>query len=130
MVQLRILTGKKAGQTVLATHFPWTIGRAQAADLRLEEAGVWERHLEVQLKSNQGFQLHLLPNALAGLNGSIFEDAALRNGDLIELGPVKVQFWLSETRQQNFQGREWLTWIGLGALSIGQIWLIYWLSRT
>jgi len=49
----------------------------------------------------------------------------LRNGDLIEVGPLKIQFWLSETRQRSLRTREFFTWFALAALCAGQIVLIY-----
>jgi len=51
----------------------------------------------------------------------------LRNGDLIEAGSLKLQFWLTETRQKRMQVREWLTWIAIGAVCLGQVALVYWL---
>ena len=47
MVQLRILSGKMAGVDITARHFPFRIGRSAAAELQLQEDGVWERHLEL-----------------------------------------------------------------------------------
>jgi len=51
----------------------------------------------------------------------------LRSGDVIEAGSLKLQFWLSETRQAGLRLREGLTWAAIAAISLGQIALIYWL---
>jgi hypothetical protein len=51
----------------------------------------------------------------------------LRNGDAIAIGSLKMQFWLSETRQAGLRFREGITWIGIAAISIGQVALVYWL---
>jgi len=53
----------------------------------------------------------------------------LRNGDLIQIGSSKLQFWLSETRQFSLGLREWLLWSGIAIISMGQIALIYLLLR-
>jgi hypothetical protein len=52
----------------------------------------------------------------------------LRNGDLLEMGALKVRFWLSESKQSSMRFREWATWAALALLTLGQIALIYWLS--
>ncbi len=129
MIQFQILSGKQAGSVVLAKRFPWQIGRARAADLRLEEDGIWDQHLTLALQPAQGFSLHLHPNARATVNGQSFQTIRLRNGDLIEAGPVKIQFWLSETRQAGLRLRETLTWLGLIGLCALQLAIIYALLR-
>ena len=46
MVQLNILSGKKAGTRTVARHFPFRIGRAAGNELQLEDDGVWDQHLD------------------------------------------------------------------------------------
>ena len=127
MVQLKILSGKTAGATWVARRFPVLIGRGPAADLRLEDKGVWERHLQLDFDPAQGVVLSTEPDALASVNGLRVQTALLRNGDTLELGSLKLQFWLSETRQKALAFREALTWIGIGLLTLGQLAMIYWL---
>jgi hypothetical protein len=55
--------------------------------------------------------------------------ALLRNGDMITLGGVTLRFSLSPLQQSGAALREWLTWIALGALCLGQVAAIYWLNR-
>ena len=129
MIQLQIRSGKKAGTTSVARRFPFHIGRSSAADLCLEEDGVWDRHLELDLITPDGFVLRTQPNALVAVNGQRIEQAVLRNGDLIEIGSLKMRFWLSETRQIGLRFREWLTWCALVLLSAGQVCLVYWLLQ-
>jgi len=125
MVRLQVSSGKDAGTTALARRFPFVVGRNSTADLRLEQDGIWDRHLEFHLQIPDGFLLKAHPRALTNLNGKPVQQAFLRNGDLIEVGPVKIQFWLSETRQRGLRTREFLTWFALAALCAGQIVLIY-----
>lgn len=127
MVQLQILSGKQAGATFVARHFPVRIGRAAASDLRSEEAGVWERHLEILFHPGDGFKLRAASDALVQVNSQPAQEVLLRNGDVVEAGSLKLQFWLGETRQPSLHWREGLTWVGIGAITLGQIGLIYWL---
>lgn len=129
MVQLRILSGKKAGTAWVARRFPVRIGRAPQADCQLEDEGVWEQHLQLELQRGSGLVLRSRPEAPALVNGQPVHQAVLRNGDLIELGAAKLQFWLSESRQAGWGFGEVLTWFGIGGITLGQVYLIYWLLR-
>lgn len=117
MVQLRVLSGSRAGTAHAASRFPCTIGRSTGDDLQLTEPGVWENHLQLDLQVPAGFRLSRLGQGRASVNGSEFtETQLLHNGDVIELGAVKVQFWLAEVRQASNRMRETLAWLGLAAL--------------
>jgi hypothetical protein len=129
MVLLKVLSGKKAGTDWVARHFPVRIGRSAAADLRLEEGGVWEQHLQLDFSPKEGIVLSAQPNALAAVNGQPVDRTVLRNGDVIDIGSLKLRFWLTETRQTGLRFREGLTWAAIGAISLGQVALIYWLLR-
>src|SRR5258705_12065535 len=129
MVQLQVLSGKQAGTAALARRFPFVVGRNSTADLCLEQEGIWDRHLELDLQFPDGFLLKSHPCALTSVNGHPVQQAFLRNGDLMEVGPLKIQFWLSETRQRGLRTREFLTWLALAALCAGQIVLIYGLLK-
>ena len=127
MVQLNIVSGKNAGTAIVASRFPYRIGRSSRGDLCVEEAGVWDQHLVLDKDLRAGFSLSLQGDALATVNGQPFQHVCLKNGDLIEIGSLKMQFTLSETIQCPFRIRELLTWTGLAVLFATQIGLIYWL---
>ncbi|MEY2429325.1 MAG: Inner rane component of cytoplasmic domain [Verrucomicrobiota bacterium] len=127
MVQFKILSGTKAGTTWVARRFPVRIGRSATDDLQLQEQGIWDEHLRMDFQPGAGFILKALPDAPATVNGQAVQQAKLRNGDLIEIGSLKMQFSLSETRQSGLRLREWLTWSAFAAISLGQVALIYWL---
>jgi pSer/pThr/pTyr-binding forkhead associated (FHA) protein len=129
MVQLKVLSGKKAGTTWVARRFPVRIGRSSATELQLEESGVWDQHLQLDFNPEEGIVLSAQPDALATVNGRPVRQIVLRNGDAIDIGSSRMQFWLSETRQAGLRIREGLTWAGIAAVSLGQIGLIYWLLR-
>lgn len=118
MVQLRVLNGSRAGTAQTAVQFPCTIGRSPNDTLQLKEAGVWDNHLQLDLQVPDGFRLSRLGEGRASVNGSEFDELLLRNGDVIELGAVKVQFWLGEVRQTDNRLREALVWLGLAVLVV------------
>ena len=129
MIQLQILSGKSAGSEVVVRHFPFLIGRGAGAGLRLEEPGVWERHLEIQFRGGEGFAFSSQNAALTLVNGVAVETGILRNGDVIEAGSVQLRFWLARSEQKSLRLREWLTWASLFFLSAIQIALIIRLLR-
>lgn len=129
MVQFKVLSGKKAGVSYVARRFPVRIGRASGSELQLEEDGIWDQHARLELQRSTGFVLRTESGALATVNGQPATEVVLRNGDEIDLGAVKLQFWLSETRQSGLRIREGLTWIAIAAISLCQVALIYWLVR-
>jgi hypothetical protein len=67
--------------------------------------------------------------ALLSVNDSPVQRALLRNGDVITVGALKIRFSLTPVHQSSLAPREWLTWIALGALCLGQIALVYALIR-
>ncbi|PYK99088.1 MAG: hypothetical protein DME19_09970 [Verrucomicrobia bacterium] len=125
MIQFSILSGKQAGAVTAARRFPFFIGRNDSANLRLEEPGVWDRHLELDLQMPVGFVLKVHPHAKATVNDQPVQQALLRNGDLIGIGAARIRFGLSETRQWDLRTREFLTWAAFAALGAGQGALIY-----
>jgi hypothetical protein len=127
MIQLRVLSGKKAGTTWVARHFPVRIGRSAAAELQSEEAGVWDQHLCIDFAPPGGITLQTEGHALATINGQPADQAVLRNGDVIDIGSLRLQFELSDTRQARLGFRDGLTWACLTAITVGQVGLIYWL---
>lgn len=125
MIQLNILSGKQAGRVAVARRFPFQVGRSGDADLALEELGVWEKHFVVCFEPGQGYVLSSQAGAWVTVNGAATQKTLLRNGDAIEIGAAKLQFWLAETRQRNLRFREWLVWGGIALVTVAQVLLIY-----
>ncbi len=129
MLQLKIVSGKKAGDEIIARRFPFRIGRGSANDLALDGNGVFEKHLDIDLRGKE-FVLKTQPNTFVAVAGQQkISDAVLRNGDLIEIGENKLLFNLSPNKQRGLNGRELAIWIGLVVVSLFQIALIIWLRR-
>jgi pSer/pThr/pTyr-binding forkhead associated (FHA) protein len=125
MVELRIVAGALSGQKLPISQFPCRIGRSSTADVRLLDSGVWDQHMELRLDPQVGFRFSTLGEACVLLNGAPSPEAQLRNGDEIQLGAAKIQFWLGEIRQRSQAWREILTWFGFGLLVLIQVLLIY-----
>jgi predicted component of type VI protein secretion system len=118
-----------AGRAWAARRFPVRVGRSPTADLRLEEHGVWEEHFQVTMNPAAGFVLETRPNALVTTNGQPAQRKVLRSGDTIEIGSLKMRFWLGEARQHGLRASEWLAWMTIVAVTLGQVALICWLPR-
>lgn len=129
MVQLRVLSGKMAGDHKVARRFPFTIGRGEAADLRLEDSGIWDRHARLDFVAREGIRLTALDEALVTVNEQPVREAVLRNGDRLGLGSVQLRFWLAETRQRGLGLLETLAWGCVLAVTLSQVALLYWLLR-
>ena len=125
MVQLDVLSGRRAGSSLAANQFPFVVGRNKDAAFRLEEEGVWDHHVALDLCMPDGFVLRANAGALTLVNGEPIQQTILRTGDLIELGTVKLRFSLGQTRQRGLRWREILTWLALAGLCALQIGLVY-----
>jgi pSer/pThr/pTyr-binding forkhead associated (FHA) protein len=127
MIQLNILSGKKAGDQPVTRRFPFRIGRAEGNELQLEDDGVWDQHLTVEFQKQEGFKLTTSANALATVNGEPIQNKILRNGDIITVGSVKIQFWLAAARQGSLLARETFVWMLIAAVTAAELALVYWL---
>jgi predicted component of type VI protein secretion system len=128
VVQLQVLSGNRSGAVFRPTHFPIRAGREPGLDLSLDDPGVWQRHFLIDWRS-EGLVLQTETEALLSVNDSPVQRAILRNGDIITLGALRIRFSFSPVRQSSLAPREWLTWIALGALCLGQVALVYLLIR-
>src|SRR6185295_12803052 len=119
-------SGKQAGARWVARRFPVRIGSEAGSDLQLEEDGVWNRHCELGLDPVEGFILVAQPDALLTVNHQPVQSVRLRNGDALELGSVRLRFWLADPPRRNLVVRETLVWTLIAALTFGQVALICW----
>lgn len=129
MVQLQIISGRQAGRLWEARRFPVRVGRGADMDLRLEEAGVWDHHFQLDLDAQTGFHLTTSPGVLLSVNQVPVQAVRLRNSDIITAGAVQLSFRLSPTQQRSLRLREWLVWGLLVAVTLCQLALIFSLLR-
>lgn len=126
MIQFKVLSGKMAGSTTVARRFPFRVGRSSGSDLKMEDPGVWDDHFRLEFEPGNGYLACPQGDALMTINGeAAYEKTRLRNGDSIEIGGARLQFWLSETRQSAMRIREFLVWLGIGLMTLAQVYLIY-----
>ena len=126
MIQLNVLSGKMAGQQFVARHLPVRIGRGANCDLRLEEEGVWDQHAELTLSRAEGFQLSVQAQTVLIVNNQPTQTARLRNGDSVQIGSVRLQFWLAPTQQRGLRLREGFVWGMVAAISLVEVATAYW----
>ena len=127
MIQLNILSGKQAGNQKVVRRFPFRIGRAQGNELQLDDDGIWDQHLTLKFQPKVGFVLLVASEAIVTVNGSPVQEYTLRNGDIITIGSVKLQFWLAAGAQGSLCLREAFVWTMLALVTICQFILLYWL---
>jgi pSer/pThr/pTyr-binding forkhead associated (FHA) protein len=125
MIDLHVLSGKKAGSRVVVSRFPFHIGRASQNDLPLEDDGVWDRHFTLEFHEKDGFHAVTTASAIATVNGKQVEKSRLHNGDIITVGSAKLQFWLAPAPQRSLSLRENIVWALLILITAGQFILIF-----
>jgi hypothetical protein len=128
VLQLTSLSGDSAGSLWVARRFPVRIGRAAHCHVRVEEAGLWDEHVEIEFDSQTGFVARRAADGLLVINGQVVDRAVLRHGDVLALGSLQLRFDLSPVRPRDWRLREALTWIALITLCLGQAALVRWLA--
>ncbi len=128
MIQLHILSGKKAGTLFIPHHLPMTAGRS-SPDLCLVDDGVWDHHFQLTSDPDQGILIRAEKNALLQINGQPVQQAVLHNGDLIAAGATSMRFDLGPVHQASLALREAFTWSGLVLLFLFLLALIFRLAK-
>jgi pSer/pThr/pTyr-binding forkhead associated (FHA) protein len=121
MIQLRILSGKMAGEIMFVRRFPFRIGRSPDNELCLEDDGVWDNHLAIWFEKADGFVLTTAPDAFTAVNEEPQQQVRLRNGDMISFGSAKIQFWLAPAKLRGLHLREAFVWLLLAGATIAQV---------
>jgi predicted component of type VI protein secretion system len=124
MIRLEVSASGRSAGSRHVDSFPCVVGRAAGCDLRLDAAGVWERHVEIDLRGDQGFQLRALSGGSVILNGEQIEFGRVRNGDRIDLGGLALRFWLTPVRARSNRVGDVIFWgicTAVGAAMIAMI---------
>ena len=129
MIQLQILCGQQAGNDIVVRRFPFVVGRGVGVGLQTTDDGVWEQHLSIEFRRGEGFVYQAQSGALLLVNGEQAEEGLLRNGDQLELGSMRLRFWLARREQRGLRWREAIIWTALFALFGVQAGLITQLLR-
>lgn len=125
MIRLQILSGKQAGQLVLARRFPFRVGRANGADLQSAEPGVWDEHFRIDYRAGEGFSLIPAASSRTLLNARTIDTPEhLANGAEITAGSLRLRLMLADPPPRDLVLREAMTWIVLALVAALECWLI------
>ena len=111
MIELRILSGSRKGETFRTDRGSITIGRSPRADLSLAEPGVWDLHAEVCQGPDHCFHLKALGEGTVTLGSVAVREAILRQGVPMQLGTLTLEFWLAPSRQSGLRVQEIALWL-------------------
>jgi predicted component of type VI protein secretion system len=129
MCRLQILSGRLAGQVILARHFPFLLGRSPQCDLVLPDPGVWDEHCRLEYRPPEGCFLCAVANIDTRVDSRKVEgEALLRNAAEITLGGARVRFSLADPMPKRLFFREAIAWVFLATVLAAEAWLIRWLS--
>ena len=109
MIQLTVTQEKKPSVSSLVTSFPFIVGKSASADLRIDAAGVWDRHASLVLRERK---VHVVAEgeALVRVNGETQRESVLKNGDILNIGATTVLVALAPTTQPRLLAREMAAW--------------------
>jgi len=129
MLQIEILSGKKAGQVVPVRRFPFQVGRSTESDLTLIDRGIWKKHFAIH-QNREGFVLVPEKSVTVFLNGKKVEgEIRLRPGDEIGIGTVKLRVGFTPVQQREQKGLEIFVWGLVALIGIGELFLMFFLPR-
>ena len=129
-VRLERFDGNFLGQQVETCNFPFRIGRARDCHYRIEAKGVWPCHLILEEVGKNGINVKCESEASLRINSlAASKSVRLKNGDLLEFGSVSLRFWLAPIYQMGQRTTEFIIWLGLGVLILGQVTIIAWLLK-
>ena len=124
MVRLHVVAGNRSGFCFSSSRLPIRVGRASDNDLTLDDPGIWPMHFSIAREKND-LTIHVGPDALLSINSEPVQKALLRNGDVISIGSIKLQFGFTPVRQTSLIWRERATWAALAVLAFSEIAVAY-----
>ena len=118
-MRLTVETGPLAGTVVdLDRDHPTVLGRGEQCAIRVQEAGVEERHAVVKALKGTGFGIKALGRGLR-VNGAEVEATPLQDGDVIELGTTRIAYGQTQqTGLPQIAGYRILDVLGKGGMGI------------
>jgi hypothetical protein len=129
MLYLSLGSDSVAGTDTVARHFPFRIGRSEVASLRLERAGIWEQHVELNL-GNGCVTIASCDQAPVRINGcQMTEPCIVHCGDLLELGSVKIIVGLSSADRRKDLLQQGVLAGSILGLTLAQGAIFWWLSN-
>jgi hypothetical protein len=125
MFQFGVLSGAQRGEFIPISQFPCAVGRGNAAQIKLSDAGIWDLHCRLELTDRSKLRMESLSGALTLVNGQSSQSCELNVGDKLQLGGLKLQLELSSPIPKSLRSREIAFWALLTAICLTQIAVIY-----
>ena len=110
MLLLRVIDQGGAVTQHIAATFPFHIGRAPDADLRIELPGVWESHAVISLEDSGKFLVCAQGSALLLVNDETVTERELATGDTFSLGSARILASLAPAAQRSLVTSELGVW--------------------
>ena len=94
--RLVFLDGEFKGKEVEIDKPIFTIGRIAGNDLVIPDPGVSKRHCRIMRKGEKFYIEDFGSTNGTYINGEKVEKGELKSGDMLDIGPAKLQFWMGE----------------------------------
>lgn len=111
------------------TQDRFVVGRGAQANLRVEGAGVWDRHLSFEIDRAEGLIARCEEGAMAMVEGRPIQRHRVRNGDELTLGAFRVRISLAPTRRRSVGMWEAFFWMVFAGMLAAQVGVGWWLFR-
>jgi hypothetical protein len=106
---------------VAVDRFPFVIGRAHDASLRLEASGVWNRHLVLALDPVEGLIATAGEGAMVTVDHQPIQQHRPRPGDVLTIGAVQLQILITAASRRATAVWEIAVWFLLLMVGAGEI---------
>ena len=102
MFRLEILSGRKAGFTCEARHFPFGVGRSVTRGLQVNDFGVGEHHMDLVVQDGRLSLVNKTDATTLCNYEPVLESIPIRNGDVISAGALSFRIVLGDIAQKQF----------------------------
>jgi pSer/pThr/pTyr-binding forkhead associated (FHA) protein len=91
-VSLEVVKGEDTGKTYAVTNKTITIGRAPVCDIKLADKYASNKHCQVVFRGGHFTVIDLGSLNKTKVNGNMYVQKNLRNGDIIRVGKSELKF--------------------------------------
>jgi pSer/pThr/pTyr-binding forkhead associated (FHA) protein len=91
-VSLEIVKGENKGETYPVTNKTMTIGRAPVCDIKLADKYASNKHCQIVFRGGHFTVIDLGSLNKTKVNGNMYVQKNLRNGDVIRVGKSELKF--------------------------------------
>ncbi len=102
--RLKVVKGEVVGREIKLEHgTSWTVGRADSCQIPIDNAKMSRQHFRIVRSGNQYRLQDLESSAGLRINGVTVSDAVLNPFDVIQAGPVDLQFLMVDAHVQHVE---------------------------